>query len=87
MTVQEFVFSPFYWIHASIEYLKASKRLRSVEKLSEEGKIPYSEHWKAWEEYLPYYEATWKYFTPMCILIIGCMVVLMVLIAITMGHI
>ena len=87
MTVQEFMLSPFYWIHASIEYLKASKRLTAVEKLSKEGKIPYSEHRKAFDEYKPYYEATWKYFTPMCILMIGCMVIFAVLMAIAASHI
>ena len=83
MTVQEFVLSPFYWVHASIEYLKASKRLKAVEKLSNDGKIPFSEHLKAFEEYAPYYEETWKYFIPMCILLGGCMVVIVILMAVT----
>jgi hypothetical protein len=82
MTIKEFIFSPFYYIHACVEYLKASNRLSAVEKLSAEGKIPFSKHKKAFDEYMPYYEATWKYFTPTFYLLFTVMAGVFIAIAI-----
>jgi hypothetical protein len=62
MTIKEFVLSPIYYIRAGKEYMEASRRLTKYEILHREGKISFSEYSKAFDEYMPFYEATWKYF-------------------------
>lgn len=83
MTIKEFVFSPIYYIRAGNEYMRASRRLTQYEILHKEGKISFDEYRKAFGEYMPFYEATWKYFSPsiamiwiLCAIVIACVTVL-----------